>query len=175
VVPEVLQSFYVAGGQGDKRRLPDRGDRKATPPDHVAARVSSYISLTLGIPAKDSRPATTRDLMSSKWRSQQEKISSIFADGAPHGRLRGAKGGFPQRFPPSRRGPRSFTSFRNHTHHKWGSIVGRGKTVDRDRPGGRSYGISRFSTAGSTSTGTKTCAKDALRWRLWDIGGPANC
>jgi hypothetical protein len=39
VVPEVLRSFYVAGGQGDRRRLPDHGDRRATPHDHVAARV----------------------------------------------------------------------------------------------------------------------------------------
>jgi hypothetical protein len=38
MVPEVLRSFYVAGGQGDKRRFPDRGDRRTTPPDHVAAR-----------------------------------------------------------------------------------------------------------------------------------------
>ena len=38
VVPEVLRIFYVAGGQGDKRRLPDHGDWKATPPDHGAAR-----------------------------------------------------------------------------------------------------------------------------------------
>ncbi len=38
VVPEVLRSFYVAGDLGDRRRLPDYGDRKATPPDHIAAR-----------------------------------------------------------------------------------------------------------------------------------------
>ena len=39
VVSEVLRSFYVAGGQGDMRYLPDHEDRKPTPPDHVTDRV----------------------------------------------------------------------------------------------------------------------------------------
>jgi len=38
-VPEVLRSLYVAGGQGDRRRLTDHGDMRAPPPDHIAARV----------------------------------------------------------------------------------------------------------------------------------------
>ena len=34
---EALRSFYGAGGHGDRRCRTDHGDRKATPPDHVAA------------------------------------------------------------------------------------------------------------------------------------------
>ena len=40
--------------------------------------------------------------------------------------------------------------------------------------GGQPYGISGFSTAGGTSTGTGTGAKDARKRRLWDIGRPVN-
>ena len=94
VVPEVLRSFYVAGGQGDKRRLSDHGDRKAAPLDHVAARVRQFMCLTLGKLAKDSRPATTRDLKSSKRKSLQGKIVSILCYDAPQGRLSRAGEGF---------------------------------------------------------------------------------
>ncbi len=34
---EALRSFYGAGGHGDRRCRTDHGDRKATPPDYVAA------------------------------------------------------------------------------------------------------------------------------------------
>ena len=57
----------------------------ATPPDHVAARVSSNVSLTMEILVKESRPATTRDLKSNKWRAQQRQIVSILGYGAPYG------------------------------------------------------------------------------------------
>ena len=63
----------------------DHGDRKATPPDHVAARARSNVSLTLGMLAKDSRPATTRDLRSNSRMALQGEIVSILGYGAPHG------------------------------------------------------------------------------------------
>jgi hypothetical protein len=46
------------------------------------------------------------------------------------------EGGFPQRFPPSRSGSRSDTSFYSHTHRRWGSIGSRGTAADRGHPGG---------------------------------------
>ena len=66
----------------------------------------------------------------------QEKIPSIVADDAPHGRLRDEKEGFYLRFPSSRRGPRSFTPSHSHTHRRWGSIGSRGTAADRGRRGG---------------------------------------
>ena len=71
--------------------------------------------------------------------SSGERCKRRFRRSSPTGHPRGdcevQKGVFPQRFPPSRRGTRSFTSFLSHTHRRWGSIVGRGTTADRDRPG----------------------------------------
>ena len=69
----------------------------------------------------------------SSRRALQEKISSIFADDAPHGRLRDEEEGFYLRFPSSRRGLRSFTPSLSHTHRKWDIIGSRGTTADRDR------------------------------------------
>ena len=43
---------------------------------------------------KDSKPATIRNLKSSR-RELQEEIASIFAADAPQGRLRSVEGGFP--------------------------------------------------------------------------------
>ena len=57
----------------------------ATPPDHVAVRVSINVSLTMSMLVKDSRPATTRDLRSNKRRAVQRQIVSILGYGAPHG------------------------------------------------------------------------------------------
>ncbi len=63
----------------------DHGDQKATPPDHVVARVRGNVSLTLDMLAKYSRPATTRDFKSSRRRALQREIVSILGYGAPHG------------------------------------------------------------------------------------------
>jgi len=52
------------------------------------------------------------------------------------GRLRGARGCFSVRFPPSRRGLRSVTSLYIHTRRRWGSIGSRGTSADRGRQGG---------------------------------------
>ena len=84
--------LLCSGGQGESRRLSDHGDRKATLPDHVAARSRSNFRLILGILIKYSRPAMTRDLRTNR-SLLQGKISSIFATDAPQGRLRYAKGG----------------------------------------------------------------------------------
>ena len=46
------------------------------------------------------------------------------------------EGGFSQRFPSSRSGSRSDTSFYSHTHRRWGSIGSRGTAADRGHPGG---------------------------------------
>ena len=90
----------------------------------------------------------TRDLRSIR-REMQGKIASIFVADAPQGRLQDAEEGFPQRFPSSRRGFRSFTPFFTHTLRRWGSIGSRGVAADRDRRwGGRSYGILRYKTRG---------------------------
>jgi hypothetical protein len=135
VVPEFLQSFYVAGDQGDRRCLPDHGDRKGDTPHHVAARVSKFECLALGKLAKDSRPATKRYLMRSKKRAVQEKIAMISADDDPEF-LRGAARVFFLAVSPSRGGLWSSTSPRMHTHRRWGGIGGRGTTADRGRRGG---------------------------------------
>jgi hypothetical protein len=66
----------------------------------------------------------------------QCKIALISAAEEPHGRLKSAEGFLSQRFPPSCRGLRSFTSLCRHTHRRWGSIGNRGTTADRDRRGG---------------------------------------
>ncbi len=76
-------------------------------------------------------------------RELQGKIASIFAANAPQRRLQIAEEGCPQRFPLSRRGFQSFTPFCTHTHRRWGNISSRGLAADRDRRGGRSYGILR--------------------------------
>jgi hypothetical protein len=48
-VPEALRSFYVAGGgKGSGGACPITEDRRATPPDNVAARVMQLLSLALG-------------------------------------------------------------------------------------------------------------------------------
>ena len=72
----------------------------------------------------------------SSRRALQEKISSIFADDAPQGRLRDEEEGFHLGFPSSRRGLRSFTPSLSHTHRRWGSIDSRGAAADRGRLGG---------------------------------------
>ncbi len=90
----------------------------------------------------------------SRRRVLQEEISSIFADDAPHGRLRDEDKSFYLRFPSSRRGLRSFTPSLSHTHRKWGIIGSRGTAADRGRQGGLPYGILRGHRGGtSTSTG----------------------
>ena len=76
-----------------------------------------------------------KSLRSSR-RELQGKIASIFVVDAPQGRLRNAEEGFPQRFPSSRRGLRSFTPFCTHTHRRWGSIDSRGTAADRGRRNG---------------------------------------
>ncbi len=88
-------------------------------------------------------------------------FASIFAADAPQGRLQTAEEGFPQRFPSSRRGPRSFTPFCTHTHRMWGSIGSHGVAADRDRRGGcrpGSYGVNRGDTSTITESPTKGLA-----------------
>lgn len=95
-----------------------------------------------------SRPATTSQLRSSR-RELQGKIASIFAADEPQGRLRGVRRGFsPSGFPLHvvDFGPPHHPSI--HTHRRWGSIGSRGVAADRDRRGGRSYGILRCQQRG---------------------------
>ena len=79
------------------------------------------------------------------------------------GQLRGAEGIFPNGFPHNVEEFGHSHNLSGYTHRMQGIIGSRGTTEDRDRPGGVPYGISWVSTAGSTSTGTGTCAKDALQ------------
>ncbi len=94
-------------------------------------------------------------------RAMQGKISSIFVDDAPQGRLRDEEERFYLRFPSSRRGLRSFTSSLSHTHRKWGSIGNRGTSADRGRQGGLPYGILRV-RRGGTSTSTDCLAQGSV-------------
>jgi hypothetical protein len=89
-----------------------------------------------------------RNHLRSSRRELQGKIAPIFAADEPQGRLRHEEEGFPQRFPSSRRGFRSFTPFCTHTHRRWGSIGSRGVAADRDRRGGAIVRDSTVSTAG---------------------------
>ena len=84
----------------------------------------------------------------SSRRELQGKIAPIFAADEPQGRLHHEEEGFPQRFPSSRRGFRSFTPFCTHTHRRWGSIGSRGVAADRDRREGRSCVILRCQPRG---------------------------
>ena len=72
------------------------------------------------------------------------------------------EGGFPQRFPSSRRGIYSFTSFYSHTHRRWVSIGSRGTAAGRDRPGGGgstgSQGVNAAVLEGVQVTLRKRCA-----------------
>ena len=119
-----------------------------TPPRAIADRRRKTVSPDPGQRIGMSRPAMTSGFMSRR-RALQGRIASIFAADAPQGRLRNVEGGFLQRFPPSCRGPRSFTPFNTHTPRRWGSIGSRGVAADRDRRGwGRSYGIQRCQPRG---------------------------
>ncbi len=90
----------------------------------------------------------TRDLWSSR-RELQGEIASIFAADAPQGRMQSVEEGFPQRFPPSCRGSRSFTPICTQTHRRWGIIGSRGVAADRYRRGeGAVVRDSTVSTAG---------------------------
>jgi hypothetical protein len=77
--------LLCSGGPRGQAAPNDHGDRKATPPDHVAALVLNNVSLALGMLVKDSRPATTRHLMSNTRRALQGQIVSILGYGVPHG------------------------------------------------------------------------------------------
>jgi hypothetical protein len=147
----------AGGGYGDRQQLVPGQEFGRRAPRAVVYFSNNYRP----DPGRDSamlRPATTRDLRTSR-REVQGEIVSIFAAHAPQGRLKTAEEGFPQRFPSSRRGPRSFTPFCTNTHRRWGSIGSRGVAADRDRRGGGgrtgSYGANR----GDTSTDTESHAK----------------
>jgi len=132
------------GGSGGRRLRASR--RTTTPTDSRIMAKHSYGFLTLGPGAisqgrVDEEPKETGQLKiaargRSSRRALQGRIVSIFAALTPHGRLRNARGGSSLRFFPSRRGPRSYTSFYSHIHNKWGSIGSRGTTADRGRRGG---------------------------------------
>ena len=77
--------LLCSGGARGQAAPNNHVDRKATPPDHVAARVRINVSLTLGMLVKDSRPSTARELRSSMRRALQGQIVSILGYGAPHG------------------------------------------------------------------------------------------
>jgi len=97
----------------------------------------------------------------------QCKIALISAAEEPHGRLKSAEGFLSQRFPPSCRGLRSFTSLCSHTHRKWGNIGIRDTVADRDRRGGGAGGLTGLYgfNINFTSTGTEFHAK-GLDFRL---------
>ncbi len=69
------------------------------------------------------------------------------------------------RFPPSRRGLRSFTSLCSHTHGKWGNIDSRGTTADRDCRGGGGRTGFYVINHGNASTVTE-CPAKRLVFRL---------
>ena len=100
-----------------------------------------------------------RNHLRSSRRELQGKIAPIFAADEPQGRLRHEEEGFPQRFPSSRRGFRSFTPFCTHTHRNWGRSRSRSVAADCDRREGSGrtgfYGVNR----GDTITDTECLAK----------------
>ena len=136
--------FYGAsmlrGAKGTCGACPITEIGRATPPDHVAARVPQFECPTLSKLEKDSRPATTRDLRSSTRRALQGKIATIFADDDPRF-LRGATRGFFLAVSPSRGGLQSSTYPRMHTHRRWGGIGGRGTAADQGLRGGSRFAI----------------------------------
>ena len=147
-------------GSGDKRR-PCLANT-VTPNDR---RSSAFSFLTRpGIPGFQVKDAAWRVRQGnrSSRRALQEKISSIFVDDAPQGRLRDEEEGFCLRFPSSRRGLRSFTPSLSHTHRRWGSIDNRRLAADRGRRGGLPYGILR-GHCGGTSTSTAALRKGQFR------------
>ena len=102
---ELLVRGGSEGKSGNYPRVQSSGDGTPRP----IAAINIELSLDLEHEYTMSRPAMTRDLRSN--RKEQGKIASIFVADAPQGRLKTVEEGFPQRFPSSRRGPRSFTPF----------------------------------------------------------------
>ena len=137
---------HEAGGHGDRNTYLGTKDRITGPPQFIAT-VHQIKCLPQGVRKMTSRPAIRNHLKSSR-RELQGKITPIFVADEPRGRLRLEEEGFPQRFPSSRRGFRSFTPFCTHTHRRWGSIGGRGVAAGRDRRKGRSYVILRCQPRG---------------------------
>jgi hypothetical protein len=86
------------------------------------------------------------------------------------------EGGFPQRFPPSRSGSRSDTSFYSHTHRRWGSIGSRGTAADRGHPGG---GVAvrdfRVFDRGQYEYEYERLRIKYAKAATLDIGRPVNC
>ena len=123
-------SINRGGTWGHAAAIPGPRYREAGPPRAIGNRRRKIVSPNPRQRIMMSRPAMTRGFRSSR-RELQGKIASIFVIDAPQGRLRNAEEGFPQQFSSSRRGPRSFTPFRTHTHRRWGNIDSRGTAADR--------------------------------------------
>jgi len=136
-------SVREVGGRRDRRQLFPGPEFERWDPPGSSSRHCKRFSLTMGIEHHDGkRPPMTRDLRSGR-RELQGNIASIFVADAPQN----AEEDFPQRFPSSRRGFRSFTPFFTHTHRRWGSIGNRGIAADRDRRGGEVVRDSTVATA----------------------------
>ena len=125
------------GGQGDNRRLPDHGDRKATPPNHVAIRIAQFL-------VPDPGQIGKRLEAGDEKRPKEEQVEIVaredFVDlrrlRAPWAIARRYRGFFFQRFSPPRGGLRLFASPCTHrTNRRWNSIGSRGIAADRDRRG----------------------------------------
>ncbi len=111
------------------------------------------LNLTLRFGNMMSKPATINQLQEQQEEATREDHVDLRCQRSL-GALANAEEGFPQRFPSSRRGSRSFTPFFTHTHLRWGSIDSRGTAADRSRwKGGGSTGSTGLQ-GGSTSTDT---------------------
>ena len=158
------------GGSGDKRLRASR--RTTTPTDNRILAKHNYEFLTLG-PGAISQGRGDEDLKGteqleiaprgrSSRRALQSQIVSIFAAVTPRGRMQNVGGGFSLRIFPSRRGPRSYTSFYSHIHRRWGSIGSRGTTVELGRKGAANHdrkGVNRGNTSKGTCILRKRCAR----------------
>ena len=119
--------------------IPRSRDREAGPPVTSSLDIQRH-NLTLGFGNMISRPATRSRLLEQPEPATREDPSGL-ALRCTHGRLRGAEGGFPQRFPPSRRGHLSFIVI--PTAGGEASIATTAKPRIKVAGGGRPDGIQR--------------------------------
>jgi len=133
------------GGQGDNRRLPDHGDRKATPPNHVAIRIAQFL-------VPDPGQIGKRLEAGDEKRPKEEQVEIVaredFVDlrrlRAPWAIARRYRGFFSSGFPPH---VEDFGSSHRLAliEPTAGGITSVAAALPRiGTAGGRSYGIPRF-------------------------------